>query len=99
MRHRLSFPKRGDWINSNFIVINSDLSRNDQRVRDSLVSTGTGSGKTLPIAICTLLDDPAKKKLQSLYLLSRDSKKARQLHSNILESVLSLSMKTPHESD
>ena len=34
----------------------------DQRVWDSLVSAGTGSGKTLPIVICTLLDDPAKKK-------------------------------------
>jgi hypothetical protein len=27
----------------------------DQRSRDSLISAGTGSGKTLPIAICTLL--------------------------------------------
>ena len=35
----------------------------DQQVWDSLVSAGTGSGKTLPIAICTLLDDPAKKKV------------------------------------
>ena len=33
----------------------------DQRGRDSLISAGTGSGKTLPIALCTLLDDPAKK--------------------------------------
>ncbi|KDR79157.1 hypothetical protein GALMADRAFT_63303 [Galerina marginata CBS 339.88] len=35
----------------------------DQRGRDSLISAGTGSGKTLPIALCTLLDDPAKKKV------------------------------------
>ncbi|KAF8150858.1 P-loop containing nucleoside triphosphate hydrolase protein [Crassisporium funariophilum] len=35
----------------------------DQRARDSLISAGTGSGKTLPIALCTLLDNPAKKKV------------------------------------
>ena len=35
----------------------------DQQVQDSLVLAGTGSGKTLPIAICTLLDNPAKKKV------------------------------------
>ena len=35
----------------------------DQRGRDSLISAGTGSGKTLPIALCTLLDDPAKKRV------------------------------------
>jgi len=35
----------------------------DQRGRDSLISAGTGSGKTLPIALCTLLDDPAKEKV------------------------------------
>jgi ATP-dependent helicase YprA (DUF1998 family) len=35
----------------------------DQRGRDSLISAGTGSGKTLPIALCALLDDPAKKKV------------------------------------
>ena len=35
----------------------------DQRGRDSLISAGTGSGKTLPIALCTLLDDPAKQKV------------------------------------
>jgi len=31
----------------------------DLRRRDCLVAAGTGSGKTLPIALCTLLDDPA----------------------------------------
>ena len=35
----------------------------DQRGLDSLISAGTGSGKTLPITLCTLLDDPAKKKV------------------------------------
>ena len=35
----------------------------DQRGRDNLISAGTGSGKTFPIALCTLLDDPAKKKV------------------------------------
>ena len=32
----------------------------DQHGKDSLVSAGTGSGKTLPIALNILLDDPAK---------------------------------------
>lgn len=35
----------------------------DQLGHDSLVSAGTGSGKTLPIAINILLDDPAKRKI------------------------------------
>ncbi|KAF8804745.1 hypothetical protein BYT27DRAFT_7107093 [Phlegmacium glaucopus] len=35
----------------------------NQRGCDSLISAGTGSGKTLPIAICTLLNNPAKKKV------------------------------------
>ena len=35
----------------------------DQQGRDSLISASTGSGKTLPIAICTLLDDPARNKI------------------------------------
>jgi len=29
--------------------------------KDCLIIAGTGSGKTLPIALCILLDDPAKK--------------------------------------
>lgn len=33
----------------------------DRLGRNSLVSAGTGSGKTLPIAMNILLDDPAKK--------------------------------------
>jgi hypothetical protein len=32
----------------------------NQNGRDCLVSAGTGSGKTLPIALNTLLDDPGK---------------------------------------
>ena len=56
------------------------------------------------VKLCQLLSAPCsttllKEKLQLSCLLSRESKKARQLHSNIWESVLSLSMKTPHESD
>ncbi|KJA24296.1 hypothetical protein HYPSUDRAFT_136436 [Hypholoma sublateritium FD-334 SS-4] len=35
----------------------------DQLKKDSLVSAGTGSGKTLPIAINILLDDPSKNKV------------------------------------
>lgn len=35
----------------------------DRLGRDSLVSAGTGSGKTLPIAINILLDDPSKNKI------------------------------------
>jgi hypothetical protein len=31
----------------------------DFRKRDCLIAAGTGSGKTLPIALCILLDDPA----------------------------------------
>lgn len=31
----------------------------DFRKRDCLVAAGTASGKTLPIALCILLDDPA----------------------------------------
>ena len=27
--------------------------------RDCLIATGTGSGKTLPIVLCLLLDDPS----------------------------------------
>ena len=30
MRHRLLFPNRGDWINSNFIVINWPFGGNDR---------------------------------------------------------------------
>ena len=35
----------------------------DQLGKDSLLSAGTGSGKTLPIAINILLDDPSKNKI------------------------------------
>ncbi|KAF8873904.1 hypothetical protein CPB84DRAFT_1690523 [Gymnopilus junonius] len=31
----------------------------DWKGRDALVAAGTGSGKTLPIALCILLDDPS----------------------------------------
>ncbi|KAF8871302.1 hypothetical protein CPB84DRAFT_1716710 [Gymnopilus junonius] len=31
----------------------------DWKGRDTLVAAGTGSGKTLPIALCILLDDPS----------------------------------------
>ena len=31
----------------------------DYQKRDCLIAAGTGSGKTLPIALCILLDDPA----------------------------------------
>ena len=31
----------------------------DVRNQDCLIAAGTGSGKTLPIALCILLDDPA----------------------------------------
>ena len=30
----------------------------DVHAKDALVAAGTGSGKTLPIALCILLDDP-----------------------------------------
>jgi hypothetical protein len=30
----------------------------DVHAKDTLVAAGTGSGKTLPIALCILLDDP-----------------------------------------
>ena len=33
----------------------------DYQKRDCLIAAGTGSGKTLPIALCILLDDPAEK--------------------------------------
>jgi ATP-dependent helicase YprA (DUF1998 family) len=33
----------------------------DRHRKDSLIAAGTGSGKTLPIALNILLDDPAKK--------------------------------------
>ena len=33
----------------------------DRHGKDSLIAAGTGSGKTLPIALNILLDDPAKK--------------------------------------
>jgi len=32
----------------------------DFRGRDALIAAGTGSGKTLPIALCILLDNPAE---------------------------------------
>ena len=31
----------------------------DFQWRDCLIAAGTGSGKTLPIALCLLLDDPS----------------------------------------
>ena len=37
-----------------FRVVLSDFQR-----RDCLIAAGTGSGKTLPIALCRLLDDPS----------------------------------------
>ena len=37
-----------------FRVVLSDFQK-----RDCLIAAGTGSGKTLPIALCILLDDPA----------------------------------------
>ena len=33
----------------------------DRHRKDALIAAGTGSGKTLPIALNILLDDPAKK--------------------------------------
>jgi len=67
----------------------------DQQGWDSSISAGTGSGKTLPITLCTLLDDPAKKRLPSLYLLSSNYKKAKQMSSqHVLAFMLLLSMNT-----
>ena len=31
---------------------------NETNAKDALIAAGTGSGKTLPIALCILLDDP-----------------------------------------
>jgi len=69
----------------------------DQRGRDSLISAGTGSGKTLPIALCTLLDDPTKKKVTIVVSpLKRLQKSQANEFTIILEFMLSLSMKTHH---
>jgi replicative superfamily II helicase len=35
----------------------------NQTGKDCLVSAGTGSGKTLPIALSMLMDDPTKKRV------------------------------------
>ena len=50
------------WVMSKFTMVPREMQLRvvlaDVHSKDALVAAGTGSGKTLPIALCILLDDP-----------------------------------------
>ena len=50
------------WVMSKFTMVPREMQLRvvlaDVHATDALVAAGTGSGKTLPIALCILLDDP-----------------------------------------
>ena len=127
MQHRLLFPNRGDWINSNFMnCIFGCLSPCtycwaqwlplrlttyqllDERLIYSEMINESGTAwfqlELAVVKLCQLLSAPCsmtllKKKLPIVVSPLKRLQKARQLHSKFLESVLLLSMKTPHECD
>ena len=50
------------WVMSKMTMVPREMQLHvvlaDVHAKDALVAAGTGSGKTLPIALCILLDDP-----------------------------------------